>query len=37
MEKKKLIQENKSLRKELAKKEKAVAEMAARYTPQKSR
>jgi transposase len=35
MEKKKLIQENKSLRKELAKKEKALAEMAALYTLKK--
>ena len=35
MEKKKLIQENKSLRKELAKKEKAFAEMASLYTLKK--
>ena len=34
-EKKKLIQENKGLRKELAKKEKALAEMAALYTLKK--
>ena len=34
-EKKKLIQENKRLRKELAKKEKALAEMAALYTLKK--
>ena len=35
MEKKKLIQENKRLKKELAKKEKALAEMAALYTLKK--
>jgi len=34
-EKKKLLQENKRLRKELAKKEKALAEMAALYTLKK--
>ena len=35
MEKKKLIQENKRLKKELTKKEKALAEMAALYTLKK--